>query len=189
MPGSASSALGVEPRDPLRVEAGEGAPVALALVQDRRPRQPGLRALEHEHLEEVARVARGDAPLLVVVGDVELVRPPEPTRTARAHQSGRAAPAGGPSAWFVRPRGLTPRFARSRAHAWPHASSSRSAPGRGHRGRSRPAGRRSAATGRCSPGCPGNWPRCPTTSHRCRPSCTNGRHRRPHPRPDRPPGR
>ena len=83
IPGSASSCLGVEPRDPLGVEAGEGATVALALVQDRRPRQPGLRALEHEQLEQVASVARGDAPLLVVVGDIERISLRHPGATRR----------------------------------------------------------------------------------------------------------
>ena len=50
-PGVAQKLLRIEPRHPVRLEVLEGPPVALALAQDRRPGEPGLRAFEHEHLE------------------------------------------------------------------------------------------------------------------------------------------
>ena len=65
------------------LEAGEGGTVAVALAQDRVPRQAGLGTLEDEQLEHVALVADGDAPLRVVVGAEELVRAVAPG-TARA---------------------------------------------------------------------------------------------------------
>jgi len=58
---------GAEPRDPIRIEAGERATVALALPEDRRPGEPGLRGLEHEEFEERPVVLRGAAPLAVVI--------------------------------------------------------------------------------------------------------------------------
>ena len=61
--------IGSEPCDDGGVEAGERGPVALALVQDRRPGEPGLRTLERQKLEQVAVVVRGNTPLLVVVGN------------------------------------------------------------------------------------------------------------------------
>ena len=73
MPGSAEAALdvvGAEGGHGRRVEPGEAAGVAVALVQDRRPRQPGLGALEDDELEQPPRVALGHAPLGVVVVDV-----------------------------------------------------------------------------------------------------------------------
>jgi len=57
----------------LRVEAVERATIRLALAQDRDPAQACLRAFEHEHLEQVLRVARRTAPLLVVIGDIQRV--------------------------------------------------------------------------------------------------------------------
>ena len=75
IPGSSSrrsTSFVPKPGDGRRIEACERAPVALALVQDRRPRQPRLRPLEREHLEQVHVVVRGNAPLLVVVGEHEL---------------------------------------------------------------------------------------------------------------------
>jgi hypothetical protein len=55
-----------------RIEAGEGAPVVLALVQDRRPAQSGLRPFQRDELEQHAIVVHRHAPFLVVVRDVEL---------------------------------------------------------------------------------------------------------------------
>ena len=60
MPGIGEQPLdvvGAEARDGLHVEPGEGTPVALALAQDRRPREAGLSAFEDQHLEEMAVVA------------------------------------------------------------------------------------------------------------------------------------
>src|SRR5260370_18569350 len=51
------------------MEAGEGAAVGVALVEDRRPGRPRLRALEHEQLEEPAFVVHGHTPLAVVVAE------------------------------------------------------------------------------------------------------------------------
>ena len=54
MPGSfisrATLAL-AEARDALGVEAGERFPIAFALVENRRPGQPGLRAFQDQELE------------------------------------------------------------------------------------------------------------------------------------------
>jgi hypothetical protein len=73
-------------RDLLRVEAIERAPVAFALAQDREPAQSGLRALEIEHLEELAVVVLGPAPLFVVVREELLVRC-GPLATRRFHRA------------------------------------------------------------------------------------------------------
>ena len=54
---AAGDVVVVERGDPHRVEAGEAAGVALALVQDRRPRQAGLGALEEHELEQPAGIA------------------------------------------------------------------------------------------------------------------------------------
>jgi hypothetical protein len=64
-------------RDSLRIEVVEGAPVVGPLVEDGRPRQPGLRAFEHEHLEQMRVVVRRLPPFVVVV---------------RAHQVGALGP-------------------------------------------------------------------------------------------------
>ena len=62
-----------EARDRLDLPARKSLPVALPLVQDRRPGEPGLRALEVQQLEQPSFVPLGHAPFLVVVGDVERV--------------------------------------------------------------------------------------------------------------------
>jgi hypothetical protein len=77
-----------ESGDCLDGETGERAPVTGPLVQDRRPRQPGLGALEDEQLEEMPLVVRRDAPFLVVVGEVERVAFRRPRATGAAAQSG-----------------------------------------------------------------------------------------------------
>src|SRR5690349_5412396 len=46
---------------------------ACAFAQDGRPGEPRLRALEHDHLVEVAVVVGRRAPLLVVIGGVERI--------------------------------------------------------------------------------------------------------------------
>ena len=61
----------VEPRDRLRVEAGEAGPEALALAKDRQPREPRLEALEAKPLVDATFVADRPPPLVVVVGRVE----------------------------------------------------------------------------------------------------------------------
>jgi hypothetical protein len=84
----------LEPRHPLNVEARERAAVALALVQDRRPREPGLSALEHEQLEQVPLVVGRNAPLLVVVDHIQgvvLGDPGAPHRHARILTDARGA--------------------------------------------------------------------------------------------------
>ena len=80
-----------ERRDGGDVEPRERLPVALALAQDRRPRQAGLGALEDEQLEQVALVADGDAPLLVVIGAVGGIRAVAP----RAAEAGVGRGGGG----------------------------------------------------------------------------------------------
>jgi hypothetical protein len=49
--------LFLESRDLVDVEAFEEIAITFALVQDGRPRKPGLRAFEYEHFEEMAVVA------------------------------------------------------------------------------------------------------------------------------------
>ena len=65
-----------EAGDDLGVEPDEGSQVPVTLPQDRRPREPCLRTLEREQLEQMPVVVGWDAPLLVVVGEHERV----PTR-------------------------------------------------------------------------------------------------------------
>ena len=76
MPGSASSAAtlrGVVARDLLRIETVEGGAEGGALAQDGDPRQAGLEAVERELLEQGAVVPFRNAPLLVVIGEIERV--------------------------------------------------------------------------------------------------------------------
>jgi hypothetical protein len=65
----------VEARDLRGIEAAVRAPIGLALAQHRDPREPRLRALEDQHLEETAVIVDRNAPLLVVIGDVERIVP------------------------------------------------------------------------------------------------------------------
>lgn len=67
------------------VEMVEGDAVILALLQDGMPAQAGLRAFEHEHLEEVPVVVRGHAPFLVVVGEVEFIGGPRAASQLPVH--------------------------------------------------------------------------------------------------------
>ena len=60
-------------RDLFRIPAVEGGAVAVTLVEDGFPRQPGLRAFEVEHLEQRGLVVAGHAPLVVVVVEVALI--------------------------------------------------------------------------------------------------------------------
>src|SRR5262249_12909064 len=52
------------------IEVSEGAAVARALMQDRRPREPCLGALEREHLEEAPVIVPRPPPFLVVIAHV-----------------------------------------------------------------------------------------------------------------------
>ena len=77
MPGnfiSRSTVALVEARDALGIEVGERLAIARPLVQDRRPGQSRLRALEDQELELRAVVVHRDAPLLVVIADVGVVK-------------------------------------------------------------------------------------------------------------------
>ena len=70
MPGSSrifSISRRREPRDLRRIEVRERAAIAVALVEDRRPRQSGLRTFEREELEVLLIVVDRHAPLVVVV--------------------------------------------------------------------------------------------------------------------------
>src|SRR5262249_7550342 len=60
-----------------RLEAVKGAAEVVALAQDRDPGQPGLKAVEHQFLEQRAIIVLRHAPFLVVIGDVQriLLRP------------------------------------------------------------------------------------------------------------------
>jgi len=64
-----------EARHLRRIEAGERAAERLALPQDREPRESRLEPLETDLLEEPAIVRDGTPPLVVVIGDVVLLRP------------------------------------------------------------------------------------------------------------------
>ncbi len=91
-----------EARDGVRIEVCERAPVGVALAQDRQPGQPRLRSLEDQHLEQVALVARGHAPLVVVVGDVGGVAETPFTADARVGH-GRPVRARSPCAIITEP--------------------------------------------------------------------------------------
>ena len=63
-------------RDLARIEAIEGPAIRRALAQDDRPAQPRLRAFEDQELEEAAIAGDRDAPLGIVIANVEwCVRP------------------------------------------------------------------------------------------------------------------
>ena len=67
------------------IEAAEGGPEAVAPVQDERPAEAGLEALQGEALEQLPLVRDRHAPLLVVVLDHQRIgrfprRPPAPAR-------------------------------------------------------------------------------------------------------------
>jgi len=79
----------VEARDLPGIEAGERAPVRRAFFQDRDPRQPRLRAFQQEELEEPAVLTDGDAPLAVVIDDVERIAGPEAAGRLGARHGGR----------------------------------------------------------------------------------------------------
>src|SRR2546426_11297846 len=64
--------------DFLEVEGVERPAVVLALVEDGVPAEARLGALEDEHLEEMAVVVRGHAPLFVVVAEHEVTGPRVP---------------------------------------------------------------------------------------------------------------
>ena len=74
------------------IEVAEGAAEVLALAQDRQPREPRLKALEHELLEEPRVVGDRASPFVVVVGDVERIgrRPPAARARRRSSQRGLA---------------------------------------------------------------------------------------------------
>jgi hypothetical protein len=59
-----------ETRHFLRIEVREVFPIALALVQDRRPAESGLSAFEDQELELCPVVPHGHTPLLIVVANV-----------------------------------------------------------------------------------------------------------------------
>ena len=52
------------------IEAGKSIPVALTFVEDGRPRQAGLGALEDEKLEKDPIVVNRDTPFVIVVGQI-----------------------------------------------------------------------------------------------------------------------
>ena len=56
-----------EPGDGIGIEAFERLSKCCTLAKDDRPRQPGLKAFEHEHFPQRARVALRNAPLLIVI--------------------------------------------------------------------------------------------------------------------------
>src|SRR5690606_8155270 len=62
-------------RDLVEIEAVEGLAVGRALAQDGDPGEPGLRAFEHQELEETSIVVHRNAPLPIVVSEVERVLP------------------------------------------------------------------------------------------------------------------
>ena len=61
----------VECGDALREKALVGTAEILALVQDRRPREPRLKRLQEEELIECVIVVERDAPLLIMVLDID----------------------------------------------------------------------------------------------------------------------
>jgi hypothetical protein len=67
---------GHEPRDPPRIESGEGAAVPAPPPEHRGPTEPRLRPFEDEELEEPPVAVQRDAPLPVMVGDLGLAAGP-----------------------------------------------------------------------------------------------------------------
>ena len=139
-----------EARDLGGLEAGEAGAVALALVEDRPPRQPGLRALEAELLEQADAVVLGDTPLDVVVVDHERVvaRPraaarslARPSLTSRRGSSGSTGSGSGRAG-----PGTSSPSPSCRTGARPRSSSRRTRSGRS----SSPGRARSAGSRRCS---------------------------------------
>ena len=82
IPAQSGAGAGVEARHLARVKARERAAVAGALVQDGRPRQPRLRALERQHLEQPPLIVQRAAPFQVVVAHVVRVVGPRPPAAA-----------------------------------------------------------------------------------------------------------
>ena len=66
---------GIVARDLFGVETVEGGAKGGALAQDRDPRQSRLEPVEHELLEQGAVVPFGNAPFLIVIGEIERVGP------------------------------------------------------------------------------------------------------------------
>ena len=60
-------------RDTLELEIRESRAKAFPLAQDREPAQTGLESFETDLLEQASIVDNGKSPLMVMVGDVELV--------------------------------------------------------------------------------------------------------------------
>ena len=86
------------------IEAGEGLSIGRALAQDGGPRQPGLCALEREHLEQMAVIVYRPTPLLIVIAGVFLI--------ARRH------PTAADSLWVRRrQRAWKPRISQPRSRA------------------------------------------------------------------------
>ncbi len=78
MPGSRSRQFDfrrIETSDLFRIETGEGAAEIIALAQDGDPGQAGLKAVENEFFEQGAGGEFGNTPFVVVIGDVNLIRP------------------------------------------------------------------------------------------------------------------
>jgi len=85
-PGILQQALhlaGIESGDPGRIELRERPAVALTLLEDGRPAQAGLGAIQHEELEVPEVVMHRHPPLLIVIGDHELVLPRPGTANTR----------------------------------------------------------------------------------------------------------
>src|SRR5438093_731387 len=61
----------------------ESGPIALPFAQDREPGEPSLRSLQREELEQVTIVVRREAPLLVVIGEIQSVLLRCPVTAAR----------------------------------------------------------------------------------------------------------
>src|SRR5207249_10940077 len=59
-----------EARHALRLEVRKRLTIGVALVEDRRPAQAGLSALEREQLEQCTIVMLGNAPFAVVIHDI-----------------------------------------------------------------------------------------------------------------------
>ena len=132
-----------EAGDRLDVPAGERGAVALALVQDRRPGEPGLRALEVQQLEELSLVPFGNAPFLVVVGDVERIVRAAPRRSGSREHGPRLGRLAAPAAASRRRRASARAAARPRARG--RARGGRTARGRCRRAApSTPRARRGA---------------------------------------------
>lgn len=78
----------IVPGDLARIPVVEGQPIGGPLVENGRPAQPGLRTFEIEHFEQPALVMTGNAPLFIVISDVQGIGGRHPGTAGDSHRHG-----------------------------------------------------------------------------------------------------